>query len=302
MLKITNNNESLRLGVNLQGGSISYFNFKNKSNKKKIDLLRPEKKISKKFNIIKTSGFALTPFCNRVNKNSFEYKGKKYFLQNNTNLGKYYLHGDGWLNKWKIKKITKNSIKIFYKKNLSYDSPYSYLSNLQLILSKNSLKINLSVKNLNQISLPFGLGFHPYFPKNKFTLLKAKSDTHWKEDKNYIPNRIVKNSKKMNFNIPNVLPNSWTNNCFNNWNSKAKILWPDKKIMLNIDTSKNCKFFFLHVSSKKFEKNFKNDYFCFEPMTHAVNAHNMKEKRGLVKLEKNQLLKISINFQVNQLL
>ena len=73
MLKITNDNESLILGVNLQGGSISYFNFKNKSNKKKIDLLRPEKKISKKFNIIKTAGFALTPFCNRVNKNSFEY-------------------------------------------------------------------------------------------------------------------------------------------------------------------------------------------------------------------------------------
>ena len=37
-------------------------------------------------------------------------------------------------------------------------------------------------------------------------------------------------------------------------------------------------------------------------MTHAVNAHNMKGRKGLIKLEKNELLKISINFQVNQLL
>tara|TARA_Y100001970_G_C14183275_1_gene831046 strand:+ start:971 stop:1879 length:909 start_codon:yes stop_codon:yes gene_type:complete len=301
MIKITNADKSLALGVNLQGGSISYFKIKNKFNKKKFNLLRPEKKIKGKFNIIKTAGFPLTPFCNRIDRNSFVYKGKKYFLKNNTDLGKYYLHGDGWLNKWKVKKFTKSSIQLFYKKNLSYDSPYSYLSNLQFILNQNSLKINLSVKNLNKVSLPFGLGFHPYFPKNEFTLLKAKSDTHWIENKDYIPKKIIKNIKKMNFNIANTLPNFWTNNCFNNWSSSAKIIWPDQKLMLNINSSKNCKFFFLHVSSKKFEKNFKNDYFCFEPMTHAVNAHNMKTKRGLINLDKNQLLEISINFKISQL-
>jgi len=301
MIKITNSNKSLSLAINLQGGSVSYFKFKNKFYKEGINLFRPENQISKKFNIIKTSCFPLTPFCNRVSKNKFEYKGKKYDFINNTNLGKYYLHGDGWLKKWKIKKITKTEIKIFLKKNLSDSSPYSYLSQEHFILNRNSLRIDLSVKNLNNIALPFGLGLHPYFPKNKFTLLKAMSKKHWLENKHYIPKKIIDNSKKMNFNEPNDLPSTWTNNCFNNWNSKAKIIWLDKKLMLEINSTKNCKYFFLHVSSKKFEKSFKNDYFCFEPMTHAVNAHNMKGKNGLVELKKNQTFKISTVFKINQL-
>ena len=298
MNEITNKNKSLSLGINLQGGSISYFKYKNKFTKKTIDILRAEKKIKGKFNIIKTAGFPLTPFCNRINKNSFKYKEHKYNLTNNTNLGKYYLHGDGWLNKWQIKKNTKSVIQIFYQKNQSEDTPYSYLSNQQFSLNNNSLRIDLTVKNLNKIPLPFGLGFHPYLPKNELTLLQAKSNTYWIEDQNYIPKKKVANTEELNFNKPNILPSRWTNNCFNNWNGNAKILWPDKKLLLNIKSSKNCKFFFLHVSSKKFEKNFKNDYFCFEPMTHAVNAHNMDYKNGLVELEKNKSLKISILFQI----
>ena len=101
--------------------------------------------------------------------------------------------------------------------------------------------------------------------------------------------------------INNLLRITINFNCFNNWNSKAKIIWLDKKLMLEINSTKNCKYFFLHVSSKKFEKSFKNDYFCFEPMTHAVNAHNMKGKNGLVELKKNQTFKISTVFKINQL-
>ena len=296
MINLTNSDNTLSLGLNLQGGSISYFNFRNKN--KKYDILRSEKKNKRNFNIIKTAGFPLTPFCNRINKNVFTYKNKKYYLKNNTKMGKYYLHGDGWLNKWKIINKNKNSIQLTYINKKSKNTPYNYISNQELILNKNSLKISLSVQNLDNCDLPFGLGFHPYFPKNKLTLLKAKSKHYWIEDKDYIPTKAKPTPKKLNFNNFNILPSTWTNNCFDNWDSSAKIVWPDKKLMLSINTSKNCKFFFLHVSSKKFEKSFKNDYFCFEPMTHLVNAHNYKHNHGLVNLSKNQKMKISISFKL----
>ena len=298
MIKISNYNNSLSLGVNPQGGSLSFLKFRDKN--KIYDILRPESKNKKNINIIKTAGFPLTPFCNRVDKNAFTYKKNKYYLKNNTKLGKFYLHGDGWLNKWKIIKKSKNKVRLSYTNKHSKLTPYNYISNQDLILKKNSLRIDLSVKNIGNIDLPFGLGFHPYFPKNKFTLLKAKSKKYWIENNDYIPTKSRSLSTKLNFNNYNLLPSKWTNNCFDCWDSNAKIIWPDKKIILSINASDNCKFFFLHVSSKKFEKNFKNDYFCFEPMTHLVNAHNIKNKKGLINLSRNEIMKISILMKIQR--
>ena len=300
MLFIKNKDNSLVLSANLNGGSISYFKFKDKYLNKFINIFRAEKK-NRKFEITKTACFPLVPFCNRINKNKFIYKDKIYELKKNSKLGKYYLHGDGWLNKWKVNKKTKNSIEMQFLKKSSKNTPYEYLSKQKFILLKNKLKIYLTVKNLNDNPLPFGLGLHTYYPMNKLTRLQAKSDTYWLENKNFIPTKIINNSKKMNFNQLNSLPNNWVNNCFNNWNSKAIIYWPEKKMKLKITSSKNCKYFFIFISSNKFEKNFKNDYFSFEPMTHAVNAHNLKKQNGLIELKKNQILKSIYSFEINML-
>ena len=298
MLLIKNNENTLLLSVNLNGGSISYFKFKNKYLKKFVDVFRAEKK-NIKFEITKTACFPLIPFCNRINKNKFRHNGKIYNLKQNSKLGKYYLHGDGWLNNWKIIKKNKNLIEMNFIKKKSEYSPYEYLSRQKFILFKNKLKIYLSVKNLNDNPLPFGLGLHTYYPMNKLTKLQAQSKTYWLENKNFIPTKIINNSKKMNFDKLNSLPNKWVNNCFNNWNSKAEIYWPDKKMKLNIKSSNNCKYFFLFISNNKFEKNFKNDYFCFEPMTHAVNAHNLRKLNGLIELKKNEILQSSYSFKIN---
>ena len=298
MYLIKNDEKNLSLSVNLNGGSISYFKFKNKYLNKFTDVFRSEKK-NMKFEITKTACFPLVPFCNRINKNKFLYKNRIYKFRNNSKLGKYYLHGDGWLNKWQILKKTNNSIEIQFLKKKNELSPYEYLSRQKFILFKNKLKIYLSVKNLNDNALPFGLGLHTYYPMNELTKLHAKSKTYWLENNNFIPTKIVNNSKKMNFNKPSSLPNKWINNCFNNWNGKAAIYWPEKKMMLKITSSNNCKYFFLFVSDNKFEKNFKKDYFSFEPMTHAVNAHNLKKKNGLIELKKNQILKSKYSFTIN---
>lgn len=269
---------------------------------KKIPFLRPQLAQNKKgFNVLDMAGFALIPFANRLKHNKFMYNRKKYDFKPNTTSDPYYLHGDAWLADWNIVSQQSNIIILEYIHKKNTLSPYEYRAKQNIYLKDNRLVINLNVTNLGDEPLPFGLGYHPYFPKTPQTKLCAKSQYMYKEKKNFLSGKIIAKPKNLNFYQFQPLPQHWVNNSFGGWNGLANIVWPEHHLQLDIATSSIFKYYHLFIPDKKFNSTYRDDYFCFEPISHASAAHHRPHFAGLKILNQGETLSGHIIYAPKQI-
>lgn len=285
---ITLVNKHFKLRVSTQGGSIVDGHYKD------FPFLRPYKEKESNYDISKAASFPLVPFGNRVENNQFKFDGKNYQLKPNTSWDKHILHGEGWISDWHILNQNQERISMeFYCQDSPY-SPYHYQAQQEISLDKDKVSLYLSVKNCSSQPMPFGLGYHPFFHLTKETLLKAKAQYYYTEKHDFLADQAQDIPQELDFSMHRSLPQYWVNNGFTNWDGKAQILWKDYHLGVNISTSNNLKHYFIFVSDTHFDSEYKQDFFCFEPMSHSANAHQ-KNPHELYTLNEGQELKITVH-------
>ncbi|RJT46339.1 aldose 1-epimerase [Rahnella woolbedingensis] len=232
--------------------------------------------------------FPLVPFGNRVNGNTFEFDGISYPLVPNTGWDAHYLHGDGWLNEWHCPEHSARHVLLEY---VHTQGAYQYHARQFFELDDNKITVTLSVTNLAQKEMPFGLGWHPYFPLAADTLLQANANGYWQEGAQWLAGEHDTNiPADLCFATAQPLPRRWVNNGFSGWDGRAKITWPQHQQQLLLTTEPACPVCFIFVSDPVFDPGYDFDFFCFEPMSHAANAHNMPDLGGLKVLQPQQTL------------
>ena len=152
------------------GASIT--NFKDK--KKNIDIFRPfpKKKKFSRYNSYFSGYFATVPYFGAIQKNSFLKKNKYISLPRTHILEPDTIHGEGWVSKWKINKITKDSLELTFRHDGKKSYPYAYRATQLFKLFKNKLIISITIENLDKSSFECGIGFHPWFFISKFSMSK----------------------------------------------------------------------------------------------------------------------------------
>lgn len=137
------------------------------------------------------------------------------------------------------------------------------------------------------------LGLHPWLPRDADTSLRAESSGVWLETADHLSGSHTVLPSDWNFNAERLLPAAWTNNAFSGWNGRATICWPTRQLELHIRAPK-LEYFILYTPVSQ-------PVFCFEPVTHPVDAHNLKEPwshAGLRVLEPNASTSIHVSFEV----
>lgn len=241
--------------------------------------------------ILDTACFPLVPICNRVANSRFNFAGKDYHLPINSDEDTQYIHGDAWLAVWKLEKQTDREIALSYQHRAD-DSPYQYKVFQTISINKNTLSLDLKVTNLGEFTLPFGIGFHPYFPRTKNMTLKAKSNRWWIKGSNNIPIEKVRIPNEFNFSEARQIPNSLIDNCYENWDRRALIHYPENELTIELTTSVLFDRFMLYSPLEK------QDYFCLEPMSHAPNAINLENLGGMQVLENGDSISAIIRLTV----
>ncbi len=288
-------NQNISLRVSNIGGSIVDCYYKD------LPILKPYKGSEETYDISKAASFPLVPFANRIEGNAFSFQNKIYKLAPNILWDPHFLHGEGWISHWTILTSSNNHMEMEFRCNNSPYSPYNYLAYQMVTLDQDKISIRLSVKNCDVQPMPFGLGHHPFFHLTKDTLLKAKAEYYYTEKNGYLPDKVQDIPKELNFGNHRHLPHHWVNNGFAKWDGIAQILWNNHKIGADITASKNFNHYFIFISDTKFDPDYKEDFFCFEPMTHSANAHNKKPDE-LVILKKDQILTTQFNMAFFDLL
>lgn len=232
--------------------------------------------------------FPLVPFGNRIEHNGFHFEGRDYTLSPNT-ADPLVLHGDGWLRRWAILRQERHQIVLHYRHEASAASPFAYEATETITIGDDCLTLSLSVVNRAARTLPYGLGFHPYFPRTPKTRLFAQAGFYWSERESHLPGTVTPLPKDLDFAEGATLPDRWLNNAFDGWNGKARMEWPETGLSVSINAGSGLDRFVLYSPSAT------DGFFCFEPMSHHPNAFHAADG-GLAPLASGQELTGTIAF------
>jgi aldose 1-epimerase len=131
--------------------------------------------------------------------------------------------------------------------------------------------MRLSVRNLGPEPLPFGLGFHPWLVRTPGTLLQAKAKQVVLENCDHLPDGEAPVAWRVewDFAAPRALPADWINNAFLGWDGRATVIWSDRKLALELEADGPLLTYIVYSPAAG------AGFFCFEPVTHPVDAHNL---------------------------
>ncbi|WP_250889184.1 aldose 1-epimerase [Mesorhizobium sp. dw_380] len=227
----------------------------------------------------------LVPWSNRISGGGFEYDGRFYPIEPNVASEAFPIHGDGFQKPWRLAGQTDTGAELILDNGAI--GPYRYAARITYALHDGALDATLTVENRAGIRLPYGLGFHPWFPRRAGTMLEAKAPRAWLEDERHLPIGVapVADHPEWDFSRASLLPRSWVNNAFDGWDRGAAIIQPEDGIVISLTASSPLDVFILYSPSPD------AGFFCFEPVSHPVDAHHCE---GLTPLEHGAIMSASM--------
>jgi len=242
--------------------------------------------------------YVLVPWSNRISGRGFNFGGAFHALLPNAAGEPCPIHGDGWLSSWRVSSNGDRCLRL--EREAGGPGPYSYGAVLDYALDADGMTIRLAATNLAAIPLPFGLGFHPWLPRTAATELMAPAKLVWLEDARHLPTERVAVARcpEWDFSSFRSLPAGWINNGFVGWNGRATIRWEDHALALEVEARPPLSNFILYSPSSN------ATFFCFEPVSHAVDAHNLPpgpEAHGLVVVAPGATLATECCFRVREI-
>lgn len=151
-------------------------------------------------------------------------------------------------------------------------------------LTPAALRVHLDLTSRAPVTLPFGLGFHPWFPRNSHTKLHFQATGHWPEDSRHLPSTTAPVARPARLNVAKLaaLPVEWINAGFAQWAGFARIARGPVSVSVTVKADLSTAILFFPSSAAGF--------FCFEPVSHPVDAHNLPGMPGLTLLASGETL------------
>jgi len=238
---------------------------------------------------IDSACYPLVPFGNRIRDNRFDFDGRSHVLAPNTDWDKHYLHGEGWRSDWSVTDEAPEAITLTHEHDGSA-LPYVYSAMQRFSLREDGAEFLISVTNGGDAPMPFGLGWHPYFPMTPQTTLQTDTGRMWTEEAGWLPGQPISKPDDVDFSQPRPLPHHWVNNGFENWSGHARINWPERRLALRVEADPLFRTMFLFVSDISFDPGYQRDFFALEPMSHLADGHNQPDLGGLIPLAPGETL------------
>ncbi len=218
------------------------------------------------------SNILLVPFSGRVSGGGFTFDGAFHALPRNMETEPYPIHGNGFSAAWTEVSRSDDSITL----TLLSDGPgpFRYEATMSYRLEGTGLVMELSLANRAETRLPYGAGFHPWFVRDADTTLAAPSKGVWLERDDHLPKAYapVAAHPDMDFNVSRPLPPRWINNWFDGWDGKARIDWPARGLRAEVEASEALGQYVVFSPAAD------ADFFCFEPVSHPVDAFNLPNR------------------------
>lgn len=233
------------------------------------------------------SSIILAPFSNRVSR-AFDWNGSTITLPRNLASEAFPIHGDAFQRRWTVSTASPSDAVLDLPDGAF--GPLLYTAQQVMTLSPDRLDLTLTLTSRADQALPFGLGFHPWFPRDRDTRLQFSAGAVWQEDARHLPATQASTPipAPWNFAQARPLPGGWINNGFADWSGDLHIHQGSEAVSVSLQASPSLRTLILYSPDAQ------ADFFCAEPVSHAVDAFNLPGRPGLQVLEPGETLSGSI--------
>ncbi|HEU0098091.1 MAG TPA: aldose 1-epimerase [Allosphingosinicella sp.] len=256
----------------------------------KIKIFRPYKEDESSPTAL--ASFPLVPFVNRVRGGAFSFRGRRVTLERNMPPDPSPLHGQGWLNPWRVERLGAAHAELLYFHSAG-EWPWDYEARQTFDLDENGLSLVLACTNRSDGPMPCGLGQHPYFLCTPATRLDTGVETVWTIDEQILPVEQVPAVGRFDL-ADRLVCGQGLDHGFGGWNGRAVIADPELPFRIAM-SSPDAAFFQLYSPAS-------GGLFVAEPVTHANAAMNAPEEEwaelGLRVLEPGETMSLTMRVEM----
>ncbi|WOB10335.1 aldose 1-epimerase [Piscinibacter gummiphilus] len=246
------------------------------------------------------ANFAMLPWTNRISRGGFEQAGHFHPVAPNRAGEPYPIHGDGWLQAWQADRPRVSTLRLSLESKHHDGNPYHYRAEQVFTLLEGGLDQSIHITHLGAEPLPYGTGLHPYFPRTPGTRITTSVKGVWLSGSDPLPTGHTEAiPADWDFNRGAPAQGSFVDNCYTGWSGEAHIDWPEHGLRLTMRD--------LATLRRGRDDGYCLMYrppagnaFCFEPVTHPIDAFHLPGRPGLRVLSAGETLSLDVQWRVEK--
>jgi aldose 1-epimerase len=217
--------------------------------------------------------FPLVPYSNRIRHARLHFDGHEFALARNFGASLESIHGVGWQRAWRVADAGGQHALLGLVHDARGDDahawPWPFAASLAYRLvdveDATLLGVTLCIRNVGDAPFPFGLGFHPYFPKQPSTRVGFRADAVWQSDAAVMPIAKTAIPGPWHFDPPRDVGEAVLDNVFTGFQGTALV--DDALTARRIDADTALAFAVVYAPEDR-------DFLAVEPVSHETDAFN----------------------------
>ena len=252
------------------GGAIASFSLAG------FDVLRPTPAAARAERSARSFAcYPLIPCSNRIAGARLAFEGREHALARNFGDSPDAIHGVGWQRAWSVASAGTARAQLALDHAARGEDaaawPWPFRATQTFALSPTphgvALHVRLAIENTGDRAFPFGLGWHPFFPKAPDTTLAFAASHVWENDAAQIPVRRVAVPPAWRFDAARPLGEVVLDHVFEPSTGSATIAWPSARVAVAIEADRALDRRVVYVPVGR-------DFLAFEPASHMTDAFN----------------------------
>ena len=217
--------------------------------------------------------FPLVPYSNRIRRARLAFDGHEFALARNFGAALESIHGVGWQRPWHVAEAGRDRVLLELVHDAHGDDarawPWPFAAALAYRLVDVDgacvLGVSLALRNTGDAAFPFGLGFHPFFPKHASTRVGFVAGGVWQNDTDVMPIAKTAIPDAWRFAPPRAPGEAVLDNVFTGFGGTATV--DDAFASRRVDADGALAFAVVYAPQRR-------DFLAIEPVTHETDAFN----------------------------
>jgi aldose 1-epimerase len=229
-------------------------------------------------NVRLASCYPLVPWSNRIRNAVLSFAGRTWSLARNFGSHPHAIHGVGWQRSWHLEEAlpTRARLSLVHDardpQSSAWPWPFRATQTFELHgrahgCGEALLGVTLTLENLAAEAFPFGLGWHPFFPKSWAARLAFGADGVWENDATQLPVRHIAIPPRWGFDGTEPLSGVALDNVFTHWQGVATLDEPATGTRMALAVDRACRYLVVYSPPGA-------DFIALEPVTHETDAFN----------------------------
>lgn len=228
-------------------------------------------------NPLAMASFPLLPFCNRIRDGKAHFEGRDIRFPPNhpAEPSPHPLHGIGWQRPWAIESAGERQAVLSLRVDASEAWPWAFSARQVFTLEPDGLRVDMTLANEDDATMPAGIGHHPYFPHPPGTRLTTATRAMWLADAEVLPTALDGGGPVPLLRQGVELAALDLDNNFVGWERIARIDWPGDAHgparSLRLEAAAPLDYFVLYCPRGY-------PFFCAEPVSQCTDWLNLLQR------------------------